>query len=205
VVELEGPDTLTTKDGVMKNIIVLLSAVFIVVIGTSANGEVYEFDLPELAGLTADTSLTTTFVYNGPGGNINSLSARVIGTVDYLGLVECFGTPPDTSLWPIDIGTALSKPGDTGRWSGSPDFLVQLGPFDETYIHHTFNNGFSTIADGDTVEVEFYFYPAILVGISAPITAPSTGTLSSASILLDVSVPAPVKETTWGSIKELFH
>jgi hypothetical protein len=184
--------------------VAILGLVFSVLFGAGAYGEVYEFELPELAGMTADTSLVTTFVYHGPNGDVVSLSARVTGTVDYLGLVECFDTPPDTSEWVIDIGTLLTKPGETGRWSGSPEFLDQLGPFDETYNHYTYSNGFSSVTDGDTIQVELYFFPAILVGMCHPITAPSTGTLLRASILIDVSVPTPVRETTWGRIKELF-
>jgi hypothetical protein len=98
----------------MTRIIVLFSIVFSIMSGSGARGEVNEFELPELTGMAAVTSLTTTFVYRGPSGNINSLSARVIGTVDYLGLIECFGASPDTSQWPLDIGTTLRKPRDTG-------------------------------------------------------------------------------------------
>jgi hypothetical protein len=185
--------------------VAILSVVFSVLFSFGANSEVYQFELPELAGMTADTTLTTTFVYRGPSGNINSLSARVRGTVDYLGLVECFSTPPDTLEWGLDIGTFLKKPGETGYWSGWPGFLDQLGPFDETYNHHTYNGGFSTVTDGDMVQVDLYFYPAILIGICHPITPPPTGILLRASILVDVSTPTPAKETTWGSIKSLFH
>lgn len=185
--------------------VAIFGIVFSIMSSTGARGEVNEFELPELTGMAADTTLISTFVYRGPSGNINSLSARVSGTVDYLGLIECFNTPPDTSEWVLDIGTFLRKLGETGYWSGSPEFLDQLGPFDETYNHHTYSGGFSTITDGDTVQVDLYFYPAILIGICHPITAPSTGTLLRASILVDVSVPAPVRETTWGCIKELFR
>jgi hypothetical protein len=172
--------------------------------GTSAWGGVYEFELPEAAGFSAGAELATRFIYEGPAGSVNSVSARIAGTVDYLGLLECYSTPPDTSTWPLEVGTFLQKPGESGYWSGSPPFLNQLGPFDETYENHTHTGGFSTVSDGDTILVDLYFYPSAYVGLCHPITEPSTGSLSSASILLDVSPPTSSRHTTWGCIKSLF-
>jgi len=189
----------------MAKTVALLSFALSILFTTGVIGGVIEFELPELAGMTADTSLTTTFVYRGPNGSVNLVSARVTGTVDYLGLIECFTVPPDTSEWPLDIGTSIRKQGETGYWSGWPGFLEQIGPFDDTYIHHIRNNGFTTLSDGDIVQVDLYFFPAALVGLCHPITAPSTATLSRASILLDVSAPVPVEESTWGRIKALYR
>jgi len=175
-----------------------------ILLSTGVSAGVYEFELPDLAGMAAGTNVTTTFVYHGPDGNVNAVSARIIGDVDYLGLVECFTEPPDTSEWPLDFGTSLKRVGETGYWSGWPGFLEQLGPFDRTYPHHTHTGGFTTIGDGDVIQVDAYFLPAALIGICHPITPPSNGTVSHASVLLDVSAPVPTRVSTWGRIKALY-
>jgi len=186
--------------------VTFFSLILSALLSPGAVAAVYEFELPDLAGMAAGTTLTTTFVYRGPDGNVNALSARVTGVADYLGRIECSGTPPDTSDWVLDIGTSLRKRGDSGYWYGFPGFMDQVGPFDETYLHHTFSSGFTAVSDGDTIEVEAYFVPAVLVGLCHPITAPSTGTLLRASILLDVSESAlPVEASSWGRVKALFH
>lgn len=184
--------------------ITMICVIICLFFSSGVHGVVYEFELSELAGMAADTTITTTFIYNGPSGTVNALSARVTGSITYLGLIECISTPPDTSTRPIDIGTFITKAGTPGYWSGSPGFLSQVGPFYETYIHHTYSNGFSTVADGDTIQVEFYFYPAILIGICHPITEPSTGIISSAYILIDVLATIPAEKSTWGRIKNLY-
>jgi hypothetical protein len=189
---------------VMKTVAWFAFALCVSLVST-VSAEVFEFELPDLAGMTAGTNVTTAFVYDGPDGNVNSIMARVIGDVHYIGRVECFTEPPDTSDWPLDFGTALRKPGETGYWTGWPDFLDQVGPFDRTYGHNTYSGGFTTVSNGDTIQVDAHFLPAALVGICHPITPPPTGTVSRALILLDVSAPVPVEESTWGRIKALYE
>lgn len=183
----------------------IFAAIVVCLSATTAAADAFEFPLPEFAGMSADTSLTATFTYTGFNGNVDGVRVRVVGTVDYIGLIACMSEPPDTSAWPLDIGSWVQKPGDTGYWRGFPGFLDQLGPFDLTYQHYTTNGGFTTINNGDVVQVDLYFYPAALVGICGPIDGPSTGTLTQVSVLLDVTPPVPVEKSTWGAVKSLFR
>jgi len=187
----------------MKNIL-LLVCVVLVLAGT-ANAEVYEYVLPELNGPSTGDK-TTTLTYTGPAGAVNSLTIRIEGTVDVLGYVVCEGSvEPDTSVWPLAPGSHLLKPGDTGYWIGSGSFLETLGPFDDSWIHHTFNGGFTELATGDDIEVNLYFGPAALVGICSPMTLPTAGTMTRVTLLIDVSPPVPVEPSTWGRIKSLYN
>jgi hypothetical protein len=182
---------------------VLLAAALIATAGL-ANAEIYEYELPDLTGPSIGDR-NTTFVYAGASGAVNSLSMRIEGTVDVLGFVECWGTvPPDTSVWPLSPGSHLKKTGETGYWTGSGMFLEVMGPFDDTWTHHTFNGGFSQLAPGDSIYVNLYFGPAALVGICSPITPPTAGTMTRVTLSIDVSPAVPVENATWGRIKSLF-
>ncbi len=171
----------------------------------NARSTVFEFELHDLAGSSGDTSRTTTFVYQGPTGAVNSLSVRVIGIVDNLGFVECYVSElPDTSVWPLEISSRIKKPGDIGYWLGIGPFLEQLDSFDETFAHYTYTGGFSTVSAGDSFHVELLFGPALIVGLCGPITPPSTGVMDKVTVLIDVLSSVPVEHTTWGRIKSLF-
>ncbi len=187
----------------MKSIF-LLCVLLLVTAGTGY-AEVFEYDLPALTGPSIGDRVTT-FTYTGPAGTVNSLTVRVEGTVDVLGYTECLGNvPPDTLVWPLSPGSHLLKPGDTGYWIGSGSALEVLGPFDESWFHHTFNGGFTELTTGDDIEVNLYFGPAALVGVCGPITPPTAGTATRVTLLIDVSSPVPLEPSTWGRIKSLYN
>lgn len=185
----------------------ITTAVLVGMLGIAgvAHAEVFEYELPELAG-PSGAERTTTVAYTGPAGAVNALSVRVEGTVDVLGYVECLGNvEPDTSVWPLTVSTRLQKPGDTGYWSGSGPFLDALGSFDLAWGHNTFNNGFSQLANGDDIQVRLIFLPAAIVGICGPITGPTEGTATRVVLSIDVSPAVPVETSTWGRIKHLLR
>lgn len=189
-----------------KSLILTLVAPLLL-IPVMAGAEVYEFELLALAGAESPTDVSASFVYHGPNGDVTSLSARFAGTVDYLGLVECYNlTEIDTIEGALDGGVFVHRAGESGQyWSGSANVPGQVGPFDGTFALHTHTGGFSTVADGDTIEVDAHFFPIGLVAICHYITGPPAGTLSYASILVDVSAPVPVEGTMWGRIKSLYR
>jgi hypothetical protein len=191
---------------VTKSLILLLVAPLLLV-PAAAGAEVYEFELPVLAGAESPTDVSTSFVYHGPNGDVTSLSGRFAGTIDYLGLVECYNlTEIDTIEGALDGGVFVHRRGESGQdWSGNAGFLGQVGPFDGTFALHTYGGGFTTVADGDTIEVSAYFFPAGLIAICHYITGLPTGTLSYASILIDVSTPVRAESTVWGRIKSLYR
>ena len=187
--------------------ILTTSIIIIMTASLGALSAVFEIEIPDLDGDSADTVRTTTFVYHGPTGSVDSLSVRFRGGVTYLGTLECWVgvTPPDTVVWPMVVENFLRKPGDTGYWSGGSLHFEELGAYDETFALDTHNGGFSTITDGNVIQVEMYFGPSGFVASCAPISPPSEGVVVRASVIIAVTPGTPVESTTWGRIKSLYY
>jgi hypothetical protein len=175
-------------------------------LASSAYSVTFEVELPELDGSSADTLRTVTYVYDGPTGDLNGLSARLRCGLSSLGYLECLGgiSPPDTVVWALMAYSNIGRTGESGYWDGSPLPFESLGGYDVTYPLNTKSGGFTTLSDGDILEVGLHFGPSGFVAMCSPITPPSEGLVIRASIIFDVTPATPVEDSTWGRIKSLF-
>jgi hypothetical protein len=188
----------------MKKIVVALLLISCVSV---AHAEILEFDMPGLTGDSADSLETDSFVYNGLSAAVNAVSIRVAGEVVDLGEICCGGPaycPGPTYDWFLNWYGNVKKPADTGKWVASyPGNLDHIFAFDETGSAEN-QNGFTSLSDGDVVNVSLYFGRASWVGECDLIRTPS-GTLTTVKVLVDVSYPLPTKTATWGKIKALYR
>jgi hypothetical protein len=180
-------------------------AILIFVIGVEARAEVHEFNLPALAGASADSTVTDTVEYHGPTAAVNSVSLRVGGSVDFLGVLHCVNSGNPTAMqWDMELRSFVRKTGDAGYWASDAMSVGQLGAFEATYGHLSYG-GFLSVSDGDVIQVEYYFGPIGYLGVCGPVTDPPSGTSSTVTLILNVSPASPVEETTWGRIKNVYN
>ena len=177
-------------------------------VGPAAQAEILEFDIPGFAGSSSSTVRIDSFTYHGDNATVKNVSLRVVGTVDDLGLLTCEappGEPPDTTSWQMDWSGSARKSCDPENdlwFGGAYSYYHETGPFDET-SDLTNNRGFSTLSEGDTIEVTFRFWAGDWIGV-CHLIEPPVGTVTSVTVLIDVSYPVPVGSTTWGHVKGTF-
>lgn len=181
--------------------LLLLSAV------SAAHAEILEFDMPGLTGSSADSLVTDSLVYDGPSAAVNAIAIRVTGVVTDLGEICCGGPalcPGETYDWFMTWHGNLRKPSDTGKWVVSyPDYLDQVAAFDQTGSGES-QNGFASLANGDVINVALYFGRANWIGECDLIQTPA-GTMTSVTVIMDVSYPLPSRMSTWGGVKALYR
>ncbi len=181
-------------------------AIILLGLASSALSVTFEVELPELDGSSADTLRTVTYVYDGPTGDLNGLSARLRCGLASLGYLRCLGgiSPPDTVVWTLMAYSRIRLAGDLGYWDGGSESFGALGAFDETYPLTANSGGFTTVTEGDILEVGLHFGSSGYIGMCDPITPPSEGIVIRASIIFDVTPGTPVNDSTWGRIKSLY-
>jgi hypothetical protein len=182
-------------------------AIILLTVSSLAFSATFEVELPELDGSSADTIRTVTYVYDGPTGNLNNLSFRLRCGLSSLGYLECLGgiTPPDTVVWTLMAYSKIRRSSESGYWDGSPTLpFGELGSYDVTYPLNTDSGGFTTVTEGDVLEVGLHFGSSGYIAMCSPITPPSEGLVIRASIVFDVTPATPVEDSTWGKIKSLY-
>jgi hypothetical protein len=187
----------------------IVVALLLVSLVPAAHADILEFDMPGLTGNSTDALVTSSFVYNGPSAAVTSISIRVMGVVTDLGEICCGGPaycPGPTYDWFMKWYGFVANTDDPspGRWSASyPGYLDQIAAFDETGPGEN-QDGFTSLSDGDVINVSLYFGRANWLGECDLIQTP-TGTMNSVTVIMDVTYPLPVNASTWGAIKALYR
>jgi len=183
----------------------------------AAQAETLEFNMPGLSGPSGDPPKTASFVYVGPPVDINGVSVRFSGIVYDLGLVACWvppGIPPYYSWWLDCEGLVWKKNAiDEGTYrDGMTHIIASLGEFDTIRDYQGEWNGgayvgFTELEEGDVVEVELDFsMNEDYLGPAGPcsLVREASGDMATVTVILDVTIQVPVKQTTWGRIKGLY-
>lgn len=186
-------------------------AVFLICIAPMAHAEIIEFDVPGLAGSSADSLQIDSLVYNGPAAVVNAVYIRVTGIVNDLGQICCTPSencPEDAHDWILAWYGTIERFDDPvyGKWVASQtEYLSQLVAFDQTGVAES-HNGFPSMSDGDVFQVGLYFgalgWPDV---VDCEFIRPVDGNLYSVTVILDVSTTLPAEHTTWGQMKALFN
>lgn len=91
------------------------TAILALMLCVAANATEVTYDLPALTGPTPYSTMTTV-IYDGAPGAVTAMSFQLEGSLDQLGLIECFSSvPPDTLGWPLSLGGLLRRAGESGR------------------------------------------------------------------------------------------
>jgi hypothetical protein len=185
----------------------LLVPLLLTLSASVARADSIEFDMPGLTGNSTDMIVTDSFVYTGPAAAVNAVSIHVVGNVIDLGEICCGGPaycPGPTYDWFMNWYAHIKRPADAGRWTADhPGLLDQVMAFDQTGLGET-QNGFASLSNGDEVDVSLYFGRGAWLGECDLIQTP-TGTLTSVTVILDVTYPLSVDVSTWGKIKALYR
>jgi hypothetical protein len=166
-----------------------------------------EYEMPGLAGPSADTARVDTLVYNGPSGSLTKLFINVSGYIDEMGRVLCPDwPPPDTVNWSMSTVVTVKKPGTSGYWQGGPAVLTaEWEPFNYVTELIAWNVGYTELIDGDILEISMLFRESGIVHTCFELTPPTTGVLLRVALQTEISYWIPVENTTWGRIKALYR
>lgn len=189
----------------LRTIFLLLVVVFLAC--PLVRAEVLQFPLPNISGGFADYQ--DSVFYTGDAVRVVSVSLRVVADIAAIGSMLCLGAPGVPSYY-CDIGIVV----DGNVWQNqalydnyrlSPFEILQAGDYDEE-LGLTPLPGFAEISNGDTIHVGFYFdsqWFCCTPDNPGTINWPEA-TLTSVTLLVEVSPLLPVQQTTWSQIKNLY-
>ena len=149
----------------------------------------------EYSGASGERSVD--FDFGGNVSDIASVSLELFGTV-HTSWVSADG---DTSMWGGEFSASFREP-DQGFWFCYTHWSLS-GEF-HTIITFSSIGGatWDFLSDGQG-EISFGFFPAILVGIIDGMGPAPTGTITSATLILDGTVAT--ESQTLGHIKSLYR
>ena len=191
----------------MKKIYVVVLFLFLY---SQVRAETLEFLLSDITG--GFYSYRASLIYTGEAVQFSSVSLRVEAAIVQSGVVMCIHAPGvPQSYWgpctfgPVIEGWVWKNLDKRSGYKLSPLIVEPAGQYDQE-LELSPLSAFSELDNGDVINVSIYFsegwwccHPDGLWAITDP-----EGTLTSVTLIIKVSDPVPVEDTTWGRIKSLY-
>lgn len=172
-----------------------------------AEAEELEFPLPNMSGGFA--AYHDSVRYTGDSVRVVSVKLRMVAVIDDLGYQECWEAPPipgyRCTLGIIFWGEVW-KNQETSRYHDSGTLeQSQTGDYEKT-ISMSSGTAFTELISGDILRVDFPFYENGMCCASSPFLGQEpVATLTSVTLLIEVSTLVPTEQTTWSRIKSLYR
>lgn len=196
-----------TRNGdVVMRAITILSAM-IALACPMIHAETLEFQLPTITGGFIYPCYEESVQYTGEPVNVSSVSLRIEASVDKIGGMTCPQAPPLPGYHcTIDIqmgGYVRKSEPVKGRheYYKYYETITQAGDIDKVVVLETLP-GFSGLNSSDIILVDFYFFWNVCC-IPGFFVEPEA-TLTSVTLLIEVTDLVSVEQTTWGCIKSIF-
>jgi hypothetical protein len=180
-----------------------MKAIIIVVITISVMASGFSFaDQVSLPGLIGEYSAAlgermVMFDFGGNVGEISSVYLELYGTV-HTSWVSADG---DTSMWGGEFSASLMEP-EPGFWFGSTHWSLS-GEFHTIVAFSSIGGAtWDFLSDGQG-EITFGFFPFGLVGLIDGTGPEPTGTISSATLIIEG--PVATESRSFGHIKSLYR
>jgi hypothetical protein len=158
-----------------------------------------EFHLPQLIG-DYEAPFESRLVAIDLGGSVEGLSVvsiELTGTI-FPSWASAVG---DTSEWGGSFNAELGETG-LGYWFAFTDFEL-TGEFNATIVFINYSGLTWDFLNDGIGDLTFGFFPHGLVGIVDGTGPPPTGTISSATLVLDGTVA--IESLPWSHIKALYR
>ena len=184
----------------MRGIKSLIISIFVYTLALGASVGVADtetYDLESLIGSYTELSptKTDTLSYHGPGGKVTSAFLHIVGTVNKSQFF-CWGY---TFYYGADLETDLHHIASSIEWLGS--WVNLAGSIDTTAYYYGDEGEVLTLSEGDVIEIGVTLEQYVS---SCALLTPSSVSIQSAFLTINIDTISPAKQSTWGRIKALY-